>query len=789
MSWHALSLWIGIGLMALIAPARAATPEQVDKAIANAQKFLLTHKYNSMNWEQVPKPLPSTDKENRMTDVNGRQWGGLTAVCTYALLASGINPQDPQIRDAVEFLLHANIQSTYGLGFGSQIVSFIPEKEARPFMRHNVQMILHGMIPVPPGRMNDLPPASGFYGYWTGFPEGTTTPTFKENEDPRKMGTHQPGEHYDRSNSQYAVLGMWAMEEAGGEIPSVYWQIEDKAWKQAQRKDGGWNYNGKEDPTPSMTAAGIATLFITQDYTLELNWGACNGGAKNVFLDAGLAWMDKHIHEALGGDLYTMYGVERIGAASGRKYFGTLDWYQLGADWLIKNQRPDGSWHSRFPGHVDTSFGLVFLSRGRAPILMNKLQYEAPTVTMAWDERPRDVANLARWVGRQTERYFNWQVVNLKVPVEELHDAPILYLSGSQKLAFSDEEVKKLRSFVEQGGLILGNADCAREPFVNTFKELGDRMFKDRKYKFAKVAPSDLIYREQFKTWRTRPQVLALDNGVRHLMLLIPDADPSRAWQTRSYTTREPLFQIGANIFLYAVDQNNLQTKGQTHIVTSDPKVPTTQQISLARLNVGDNPDPEPYGWIRLAAILHNKDHVELKHELVKPDGLANFKIAHLTGTGQLKLTDAQRGQIKQFVQNGGTLIIDAAGGDTEFADSVELDLGRIFGEKKLEPLPDDSPVYEAAGEPIKAPGWRRFAVERVADRKHPHVRGITVGERLGVLFSREDLSAGLVGQNVDGIYGYDPQTATKLMEAMALYASGMKPAPQTAPAVPPPSK
>jgi hypothetical protein len=37
------------------------------------------------------------------------------------------------------------------------------------------------------------------------------------------------------------------------------------------------------------------------------------------------------------------------------------------------------------------------------------------------------------------------------------------------------------------------------------------------------------------------------------------------------------------------------------------------------------------------------------------------------------------------------------------------------------------------------------------------------------VYFSREDLSAGLVGEPVDGIVGYDPNTATHLMAAMLM--------------------
>ena len=106
-----------------------------------------------------------------------------------------------------------------------------------------------------------------------------------------------------------------------------------------------------------MTAAGIATLFITQDYTLG-NLADCHGNIVNPNIDHGLAWMDKNIKTALSGSFYGMYGIERIGVASGRKYFETVDWYQEGAEFIVKHQKPDGSWGAGIP---DTCFCLLFL--------------------------------------------------------------------------------------------------------------------------------------------------------------------------------------------------------------------------------------------------------------------------------------------------------------------------------------------------------------------------------------------------------------------------------------------
>ena len=165
--------------------------------------------------------------------------------------------------------------------------------------------------------------------------------------------------------------------------------------------------------------------------------------------------------------------------------------------------------------------------------MMNKLQYDTPRAAEGavnvWNERPRDVANLARWTGRQLEHDLNWQIVNMEVSPEALHDAPILYISGSQQLAYSAKKIEKFREFVEQGGMIFGNADCGKPEFVKSFIRLGNDLFPA--YEFRQLPPNHPIYtREQYKAseWRNRPNVMGLTNGVRELMILVPEADPSR---------------------------------------------------------------------------------------------------------------------------------------------------------------------------------------------------------------------------------------------------------------------
>src|SRR5678815_5414360 len=81
-------------------PARAATPEQVDDAIKKAKKFLRSQQKKDGSW---PEPFDN-------------QFGGVSAMSTYALLAAGDSPQDEHIKRAVKWLANGKITGIYALG-------------------------------------------------------------------------------------------------------------------------------------------------------------------------------------------------------------------------------------------------------------------------------------------------------------------------------------------------------------------------------------------------------------------------------------------------------------------------------------------------------------------------------------------------------------------------------------------------------------------------------------------------------------------------------------------------
>jgi hypothetical protein len=765
--FHIRLVMLAVYAGAWLAPSRTApaanlvepTPQNINKAIDKAKTYLYGLQREGGRWEKDPARVG--EDHSQYIQMQGDTFGGYTALATYALLACGDSPNEPRMKAAVEFLKQADIVGIYAIAMRCQVWLLIPHESVQ--MRALIQRDAEALF--------------------KGINDGKTNPKNRGMWDYVGQGTH-----LDHSVSQYGVLGLWACQQTGVvDVGIDRWKMIETAWRGDQYPDGGWDYGKMADETFSMTAAGVASLFIVGDYLHTAEGIGCLGNGGDPYIDKGLTWLDKH-YNTVGQSAYSMYGVERIGAASGYKYFADHDWYIDLARRLLSTQNQDGSFNcTDYPGAgpIDTTcFGLLFLSRGRSPVMMNKLDYHVPIVPGAvpepanWNERPRDLANLAAFAGPQAETFLQWEIVNFSVPSRELHDAPILYLSGNLELKPSFEDSQKLKRFVEEGGMILGNSDCGKPAFAKSFEGLGMGMFG----RTFRDIPADhpIFTHQQFNAsqWRKRPHLRGLSNGARELMVLCPEEDIGRRWQDPAAKKTHPeAYELGTDIFQYSVDRS-VWNKGESHMVEADYRLTASRAMKLARLTVGNNWDPEPGGWRRLAAILHNEDGVDMTvfSAPLGQGALTAAKVAHLTGTTDFNLPESARAELKSFVQNGGTLVVDAAGGSTEFAKGAERELTAIFGEAATEglaqPLRRDNPIFQLPEHRLTRFDYRKWSRTRLGEStKDPRVCGIVLNSRTAIYFSREDLSVGLVGQPVDGIYGYTPSVATDIMRNILLYS------------------
>ena len=732
------------GATAALSPVRAAkaagpTPQAVDKAIANAGKYLWSRQEGSGGWpSQTNKSYPV----------------GASALAAYALLESGAKVDSPKMRKALEFL-NKKTEKTYSLGLRANVYLAAAKKD--PSYR---KLLLADVVQIANSTKN------GSYNYQC-------------RGDGNSAG--------DNSNSQYGLLGVWAGARDDLEISSKYWLRVQKHWMGCQGADGGWSYH-KGASTATMTAGGVASLFVCYDNLLLRDSGvaACRRSAALVRaqkpIQAGLDWFDKNFDASLRGKVpmghgnsifYYLYGVERVGLASGYKYFGKADWYKLGAARLLREQKPNGKWDGPWGDTVCTSFALLFLMRGRHAVAFNKLQFNGD-----WNNRPRDMANLTRQLTRMVETTVNWQIINLSVPVSEWQDAPILYISGAKAPKFTERELDSIRTFVHQGGTIFSVTECNGSGFTEGIFNAYGKMFPN--YKVKDCPPDHPLYNVYTKL-SGRPKFAVVSNGVRPLAIHSRD-DLSRDWQQGNVATRRYAFDAAANVYMYVTDKLS-SVRGRGTTLWPAKARGGGKKVTLVKLKYDGNHNPEPLAHERFSRLMARHHKVDVK--VVGPLPISNLaatgaRFATLTGTAPFTLNASEIMLLKSFVTGGGTLLLDAAGGDERrkgFAKSAHELVATLCSGDRARQLSPMAPLYNMPGMKISTVQWRRGTKVKMMGENRPTLRAGLVKDCPAVLVSSHDITAALVGYPSAPIFGYhqgdekDPGSAFRIMRNIILYA------------------
>ncbi|MBI5864606.1 MAG: DUF4159 domain-containing protein [Planctomycetes bacterium] len=716
--------------------------QTVNSAVSRAVEWIKSQRKDAGHWEPADAP-------------GDRYWAGDTALATLALLYANEDARESDMAKSLEWLAAQPVTATYVYALRAHVLALAPGEKYRKRLESDLDWLLD----------SPNPPASGLGGAFSY----------------ESLKNVQASPMYDNSNSQFGVLGVWMATEAGARSEKLtnFWRLVEQHWLNQQNADGGWSYQKGQDQlsTGSMTAAGLTTMYVVLDRAYGRSG---QRKAENVVgsINRALDWFGgrfgpENPSGSAQWQYYYLYGVERAGRASGRKYFRDRDWFRVGASWLLSKQQADGSWG----GLHDTCFALMFLCHGRAPIFYNKLEKGDD-----WDRTMRDAANLVRFSQRNLERLFNWQIISLDNTIEDLLEAPVLYVSGAGTWEFNEAERLRLQQYVDRGGMILAAAPPGKSEFRTSIEELARDLWP--RLRLQRLRPTHPLLSGAVQTPIDHPpELLEIRSDTRTLLLLMCGDAPAN-WNR--YATREAAadFQLGVNIYLYATDKTTIESRFQTIELPYLPRE-DKRTIRAARMKFDGRWDVETYGWERLKTYMHNECgiNVSVSSGVSFADpALKDFAAVHVTGIGPFSLNSEEVAGLRRFLTGGGTLIADAAMGKSEFLDSFETVIGDVL---KSEPvrLPANSPILtgqriEQAG-PLNTVEYRRTTRAEGRSRETPPLKAFMLADRPAVIYSPLDISVGLVGSNVYECRGYDAAGCLAIMRNLLLFA-GMPPAERT---------
>ena len=637
----------------------------------------------------------------------------------------------------------------------------------------------------------------------------------------------------DRSNSQYAVLGLRAAVSGGARVSRETWLRAQLSWVSGQSSSGAWGYSGDGGAMGSMTVAGIATLTITSAMLKDDNDlnpdGTPNCCADTAESDAekaiakGIAWMSDArnftVRSNPGGKqwlLYYLYGMERAGRLSGSRFFGRFDWYREGAEYLVDQQDPiKGSWHrvSRESNPLrGTSFGLLFLSKGLAPVVINKLKYgpRDPRVSEVvigdnkWNKHPNDVRNLTEMISglRGWPKMLNWQTLDIDTvrkygSVKDILQSKLLYLSGNDRPEFNVEEITLLRQYVEEGGYIVAVNNCETAAFESGFRDLIKLMYPDGAAELKPLDADHPVFRAEYVIQPDSIELMGVDVGCRTSIFyspidiacgwqkwtpqLIPSRQENLALQTRILRDT----RVGVNLVAYCTGREPPKRLEKIEIAADDdPKGNAVERglLQIAKLRHEGGWDAAPQA-IRNLLLALNKTvglAASTKQRVLPATDpkLYHYPIMYMHGRNEFRMAPREIEQIKTYVERGNVLIADACCGSPQFDASFRKMIARAFPNAKFERIPVTHEIFNADVNHdlrrIRRRSSTNTAKEGLINNVNfvePFLEGIKIGDRYAVIYSKYDISCALERQTSVACSGYVHEDAVKLAVNMVLYA------------------
>lgn len=635
----------------------------------------------------------------------------------------------------------------------------------------------------------------------------------------------------DRSNGQFAVLGLREAVYAGIPVERDTWRNVGQHWIGSQNGDGGWDYSPNaamgNGSYGSMTVAGIATLNILKSVLRDDNLQKdgtpdCCGTREfddeiDPALEKAYRWMQGRFsvshNPGFGGNvLYYLYGVERAGRLSGRRFFGDRDWYREGADWLIDQQTPrDGGWRGVGSGESDpiigTSFALLFLSKGLAPVLINKLKFgpddgDADTDRKAWNLHPNDARNLTEFVSTRPgwPKLVTWQVVDFsKViahgSVGDLLQAPVLYITGRDgPPELNDAEAELLRSYVDQGGFIFAVAGCDRDAWDSAMRTFVSKVYPNGEGELKQLGADHPIYRAEFLF--EDPDAVELwgvDVGCRTAIVYSPDdlgclweywtplEPPRRSPRLTGMVTQK--LRVGVNVVAYATGREPPSKLDVETDPTDDGRSDPVERglLQIAKLRHSGNWDAAPRALQNLLVALN--DMVGLaastkKNSLVATDSdLYKYPIVYMHGRTAFTLSDREIERLREHLDRGAVLFADACCGAPAFDASFRALVRSLYPDEDFQRIPPGHELFTSAiGHDLsqvrrRVPGLGDGPLAMDVQVGEPFLEGVEVDGRYPVVYSKYDISCALEKQSSAACAGYLPEDALKIAINVVLYA------------------
>jgi hypothetical protein len=422
------------------------------------------------------------------------------------------------------------------------------------------------------------------------------------------------------------------------------------------------------------------------------------------------------------------------------------------------------------------------------PLMIAKLEYGT---TQDWNTDPGDVDNLMRHVRSAVGLWYGWKPMNINELVAQ-HKAkqpckiPTLYISGHEAFEFTSAQREALLQYLIDGGTLLGDACCGRTEFANSFRTEVKQMFPQRSFDI--LERDHPIFRAfhkytsvNYRTFRLGvksdsegpPELIGMNLGCRTAVILSP-WDLSCGWDEHTHEHGSRLLpgdaiRMGINLISYVAA---LRQVAEVQSITREISAKTDrprQQFVLAQLRHQGDWNPDPNSSIQLLRHLASISSLAVAFDLKYVDPaeakIAPYPFLFLTGFRDPQLKEEEVGALRRHLQAGGFLFINNCSGYNAFDRHTRALVSRLFPDQKMAVIPKEHPLFRSF-----------YTITSGKDRQSNEERpieleGITVKNRLVLVYSKNDMITQLKQVSDPFGNGYDAETCRQLALNIVAYA------------------
>lgn len=409
-----------------------------------------------------------------------------------------------------------------------------------------------------------------------------------------------------------------------------------------------------------------------------------------------------------------------------------------------------------------------------------------------WARTPNDLKGLLENLSGELNVNFTSNVKSFGEVSTDPRGNPVLYRSGYKPFELTPEEVNRLREYVKNGGTIVFNSLVGNPDAYQSARKAA-----------LQILPELPLYRLRmdhpvFRSYHTidkvnyRPRMIKdgvvvdeypflegmdLDNRTA---IIISRWDFALGWESNAHESwgyaDADARKLGANIISYVTALRDAGLSVGKSVELADGDKRTAGKFRVGQVMHSGAWKTRSAAFPMLLNQLHSETGTKVSFDLrnvsLKDTSISEMPFMYLTGTTDFTLTEEERINLRQYLNKGGVLFVEAGEGRKSFDNSFRAEIGKVLANRPLVQLPRNHEIFRQhrSIDTVKA----RPALASAKGNQleiAPELLGIELNGSLAVIYSPFDLSAGWEKADAPYALGYQPQDSTALGINVLLYA------------------